>query len=200
MKLRLVLASFGLIAVSVMAVEAGIVPAFPLLRVNTSVTDTENAVSQITIRYVPGVSRMDAKGRPNGTAEIKGVSFSFGNEYPNDIVGLNLTPSVSGEEAIRIADRLKATGKVNVADVMFPLHGHTITEADQFVTCSGSGSGTDVCASKQSWYRTIVGAASALGDSAANATGIKVAVLDSGKLDHPDLTGNLLPGRDFIGQ
>jgi len=200
MKLRLVLASLGLITASVVAVEAGIVPALPLLRVDTSVTETKNAVSQITVRYVPGVSRIDAQGRPNGTAGIKGVSFAFGNEFPNNIVGLNLTPSVSGEEALRIADRLKATGKVNVADVMFPLHGHTITEGTQFVTCSGSGSGTDVCASKQSWYRTIVGAADALEDSAANATGINVAVLDSGKLDHPDLIGNLLPGRDFIGR
>ena len=199
MKIRSFLTVGLLLAASVAAVETGVLPSLGILKVQTAVSDEANAVSQITVRYLPGVSRVDEEGRPTGTADIKGVSFSFGSEFPNDIVGLNLSPAISGEQARLIANRLKATGLVNVADVMFPLHDHVVTEAAQFVACTGAGStGTDVCESKQSWYRTIVGAATALSDSAANATGVNVAVLDSGKLDHPDLVGNLLPGRDFI--
>lgn len=198
MKIRSILTVGVLLAATVAAVETGALPGLRPLKVNTTVIDQANAVSQITVRYRPGVNRFDEEGRPNGTAGIRGVSFSFGSEFPNSIVGLNLTPAVSGEQAFLIANRLKATGKVNVADVMFPLHDHTITEANQFVACTGSGTGADVCETKQSWYRTIVGAATALADTAANAAGVNVAVLDTGKLDHPDITGNLLQGRDFI--
>ena len=196
MKRLIAVTSLVCLAASVVLVRGDVVPRFPSLYVGSAVSTAEESVSLLTVRWRPGVNKLDSNGHPNGTAGITGIRFELGAEILHGIHGVRISPAVSMAEAERITDHLKATGLVDVADAMAPIHS---TAEGQWSTCAGTGTGTDVCEVKQSWYTTIVGAATGWNDSSANAPGIKVAVLDSGYLNHPDLQANLLPGYDFIG-
>jgi serine protease len=163
--------------------------------VNINIDGNEEVVREITVRYKPGVNRFNDDGAPNGTSHIAGVSFTFGNTYPNNIFGMRISPTVSTQNALKISDALMSTGLVEFADIMMPVE---TSEANQWHECLDDGAATDSCTNKQAWYIDAINATAAWNDSSANTAHAVVAVVDSGKLDHPDLVGNLLPGYDFI--
>lgn len=158
---------------------------------------TGRAVSQITVRYRPGVAASDSDGRPTGTASVEGVTLGLGSRFPNDIVGITITPAVAGSEAERIARAMEASGTVEFADVMYPFD---TTATDQWQTCDTASAATidDACLAKQDWYLDEIGAPEAWGTSADAAYAV-VAVIDSGSLNHPDLASQWVNGRDMIG-
>jgi hypothetical protein len=159
--------------------------------------DPSSVVGEFTLRYRKGVNPVGLQGKPSGTAQIDGVSFTLGYEYPNDIRGIHVHPAVSGAQAREIAESIKSTGLVEFVDVMFPIQ---TDELNEWHVCGGvtQTTGDDSCRSRQSWYFDAIDAASALNDSSANTAHAVVAVVDTGKLDHPDLVDNLLPGYDFL--
>lgn len=158
----------------------------------------ERIVSQITVRYRAGVERIDAAGRPAGTSAIRGVELGFGSEFPNDIWGIVMSPGVSGSEAERIAATMEASGAVEFADVMYPFDA---SATDQWQTCTVATSGAidDSCLDKQKWYLDAIGAPEVWGTSADSPHAV-VAVIDSGSLNHPDLSGRWVNGRDMIAR
>jgi serine protease len=164
-----------------------------------NLNDESGIVREITVRYVSGVQRFDEDGLPRGTAHIKGVTFSFGHQYPNNIFGMQISPAVSAQNASLISDALMSSGLFEFADVMMPLQQNA-GPGDQWHTCPAGVPLTDACLDKQSWYLDAVAATTAWDDSSANTAHAVVAVVDSGKLDHPDLVGSLLPGYDFINR
>ena len=156
-------------------------------------TRAQNNVTQLTVRYLPGVSSVDQEGNPNGTSVIDGVTFTFGNTFPNNIVALNFTPAITIADAHTMAGIMRTTGLFDVVDVMVPLRP-TIT-GTQWPTCAST-----ICDVKQDWYLDAMGARTVWTDSAANSVYPTVAVIDSGILAHPDIDGNTLPGYDFVGR
>lgn len=157
----------------------------------------ERAISQITVRYRSGVDQSDTNGHPTGTSLVEGVTLGLGSRYPNEIVGISINPAVSGTEAERIAQAIEETGTVEFADVMYPLES---TATDQWQTCSTGTAETidDSCLARQTWYLDAIGAPSVWGTTADAAHAV-VAVIDSGSLNHPDLSGQWVNGRDMIG-
>jgi serine protease len=161
--------------------------------------DPVEAVREFTLRYKVGVNPLDPSGRPNGTAHIEGVTFIVGYQYPNNIRGVHVQPAVSGAQASEIAESIKATGLVEFVDVMFPIQ---IDELVDWHECGGTtpATGEDPCLSRQSWYLDAIGIGGAWNDEDVNTQHAVVAVVDTGKLNHPDIVDNLLPGYDFLEQ
>jgi hypothetical protein len=53
-------------------------------------------ISEITVRYKPGIERLDSDGRPTGTGDIEGFSFLFGDDYPNNIASSESVNDIRG--------------------------------------------------------------------------------------------------------
>lgn len=153
-------------------------------------------VSEITVRYKPGIARFDSDGRPTGTAEIQGFSFLFGDDYPNNIASLKVSPSMTASEAFAISHHIRTSGTVEFADPMFPLK----LNAQQWQDCTtGTGATVnDSCLSDQQWYLDLIDVEAVWGTTA-DAPFARVAVIDSGIIPHTDLDGQTLSGYDFIG-
>lgn len=158
--------------------------------------EMEPEVHEITVRYKPNVPVKNADGAPTGTSGIHGVSVSFARTYPNNVFGLSVSPALSRAASMRVAEEIVATGLVEFAEPLFPLS--TDAESNQWHTCSSDANSVDTCIARQSWYTTAIRADVGWVDSQANTSYAVVAVVDSGKLEHPDLAANLLPGRDFL--
>jgi len=153
-------------------------------------------ISEITVRYKPGIERLDSDGRPTGTGDIEGFSFLFGDDYPNNIASLRVSPSMTSAEAFAISHHIRASGTVEFADPMFPLE----LSVDQWQNCTtGTGASVnDSCLSSQQWYLDLIDVEAVWGTTA-DAPFARVAVIDSGILPHTDLDGQTLSGYDFIG-
>lgn len=158
-------------------------------------------VRELTVRYKQGVNPVDAYGNPNATSHIHGVSFSFGHEYPNNVVGITMSPILTPDQAHSVAQAIELTGLVEFADVMMPLRT-TSTPTSQWQTCGGvtAGEDPDACLVQQEWYLDAIGASTMWNDNVANTQHAVVAVVDSGKLDHYDIDDNLLSGYDFVAR
>ena len=158
--------------------------------------DLELVVQEITVRYKENVPAEDAEGQPTATSGIDDVSLSFARTYPNNVIGLSVSPALSRTKSMQVAAEIMATGLVEFAEPLFPLTADA--EPNQWHTCASDANAIDTCIARQSWYTTAVRADVGWADSQANSPYAVVAVVDSGKLDHPDLVANLLPGRDFL--
>ena len=66
-------------------------------------------ISEITVRYKPGIERLDSDGLPTGTGDIEGFSFLFGDDYPNNIASLRVSPSMTSAEAFAISHHIRAS-------------------------------------------------------------------------------------------
>jgi serine protease len=158
--------------------------------------DLETVVQEITVRYKENVPAKDAEGKPTATSGVDDVLLSFARTYPNNVIGLSVSPALSRTKSMQVAAEIMATGLVEFAEPLFPLTADA--EPNQWHTCGSDANAIDTCIARQSWYTTAVRADVGWADSQANSPYAVVAVVDSGKLDHPDLVANLLPGRDFL--
>ena len=137
-------------------------------------------VSSIVIDRVDGrapsteyvIDRIDLDGA---------IVDSIGGGY--DVIRL-ATP-VTRDEAELIADQLENTGLVEAADpdgVRFSAAANDPRYADQwYLPASGPGIGIE-----QAWSLTT------------GSPDLVIAVIDTGRLDHPDLTNRLVKGYDFV--
>lgn len=153
-------------------------------------------VSEITVRYKPGIQRLDSDGRPTGTGNIEGFSFLFGDDYPNNIASLRVSPPMTSSQAFAISHHIRSSGTVEFADPMFPLK----LNVEQWQNCTtGTGDAVnDSCLSSQQWYLDLIDVEAVWGTTA-DASFARVAVIDSGIIPHTDLDGQTLSGYDFIG-
>jgi len=162
-------------------------------------TDATQLVSSLTVRFQPGVHAYRGAAVP-GADLIHGVKITLGHSYRDNIETLVFSQPLLFAEAKRVSTALKTAGVVEFADVMLPLHELT---ADPLIeSCVDTGAGTDGCRSNQDWWMNQIGAYNAWTDSAANAPGVTVAVLDTGSRPHVDMASTesqWVNGYDMIG-
>ncbi len=156
----------------------------------TPTSGMEGEVAGLVVKYAEDVP---VSGAVPGASSVSAVGLSDGGEVAADVRKVDFSEATSLATAQAVAEQLEASPEVVWA------------EPDQFVFSAGeSVSATDLEFAQQRnlWdaygIDAPVDGTSGASSFAGAGSGVRVAVVDTGVVSHPDLDGALVPGYDFV--
>ena len=158
----------------------------------TPTSGMEGEVAGLVVKYADGAQ---PDGVVPGASAVSAVGLSDGGEVAADVRKVEFSEATSLATAQAVAEQLEASPEVEWA------------EPDQFVFTAGETVSSTDQEFAQQWNLWDANGIDAGHDGSATSTsssfsgtgaGVRVAVVDTGVVPHPDLEGALVPGYDFV--